>query len=360
MIKVFIYKKKKVQYLPILYPNFGVFDTPKTPFVNKALSSIKDLIVEVVDNPKDSDYICIPHDWAYVKKDVDYLNEYLKISSLNKKPLIIFATGDSPNIPNIPNSIIFRTSQYNDVLKSNEVIIPGYVEDLLMGKKLKIRQKKENPSISFCGWASYDSLSRKLKSYLKNIRYDLLCTLTRNSKWNTRKQGVFFRKKAISILAKEFCIKTNFIIRTSYSGHLSSMKIPAKQAREEYTENMNNSDYVLTPKGDGNYSLRFYEALSLGRIPVFVDTNCVLPLEYKIQYKDFCVFVDCKNINNIDKELLAFHKNLSDGEFENMQKNARKAFDEYLRIDTYFEFVFNHLEEVLQHNKNTKHRNLIK
>lgn len=32
---------------------------------------------------------------------------------------------------------------------------------------------------------------------------------------------------------------------------------------------MTGSDYVLCTRGNGNYSIRFYEALCRGRIPVF-------------------------------------------------------------------------------------------
>ncbi len=356
MIKVFISKKIKAPYIPILYPNWGILDIPRTPFVNKALHYIQNPIVEIVNKPKYADYICVPHDWAYVKKYPEYLKEYLEISRIYKKTLIIFATGDNPNIPFIPNSIIFRTSQYSDTLKQNEIIIPGYVEDLLQGGELKIRQKKENPTVGFCGWADYSSFRRMLKSWMKDARYNLMFILTFNPKWNTRKQGIVFRKKAIKILSKINSIKTNFIIRSSYSGHVSSIKMSSEKAREEYIQNMYNSDYILAPKGDGNYSLRFYEALSLGRIPIFINTNCVLPLEYKIRYKDFCIFIDHNKINNLGNKLLTFHKNLSSKEFKKMQENARKAFSEYLRIDTFFNFTFNHLEEILEYNKNSKNR----
>ncbi len=351
MIKVFISKKLKVQYIPILYPNLGVADTARTPFVSNALHYIKNKIVEIVDKPENADYICVPHDWSYVKKQPEYFNEYLEISRTYKKSLIIFATGDSPSIINTPEVIIFRTSQYSDIFKSNEIIIPGYVEDLLYGKKLKIREKREKPSIGFCGWASYNSKSRIIKSWIKNIRYDVLSILMFNLKWKTRKQGVFFRKKALDILSKTQQVKTNFIIRSSYSGHVSSVEVPIEQARKEYIENMENSDYILSPKGDGNYSLRFYEALSLGRIPIFIDTNCVLPLEYKIQYREFCMFLDWKDIKNIGNEISIFNNNLSNEKFKEMQRNARYVFEKYLRIDKFFEFTFSHLEEILENNK---------
>jgi len=102
---------------------------------------------------------------------------------------------------------------------------------------------------------------------------------------------------------------------------------------------MRNSDFALSIKGDGNFSLRFFEALSLGRIPLFVNTDCVLPLENIIDYKKFVVFVDHKDIKRIDVILSDFYKNLSDDDFVEMQKQAREAFEKYLRIDSFFKLI---------------------
>lgn len=44
-----------------------------------------------------------------------------------------------------------------------------------------------------------------------------------------------------------------------------------------------NADFILSVKGDGSFFCRFYEALSLGRIPFFIDTDCILPFENMIQ-----------------------------------------------------------------------------
>jgi len=39
-------------------------------------------------------------------------------------------------------------------------------------------------------------------------------------------------------------------------------------------------------------SYRLYEALCCGRIPVFIDTDCVLPYDFMIDWKKYFVWVD--------------------------------------------------------------------
>ena len=73
---------------------------------------------------------------------------------------------------------------------------------------------------------------------------------------------------------------TNIVLRPSFYGGAAGGDPDAQlQARTGYVENLVASDYVLCARGAGNFSYRLYETLSCGRIPVFVDTDCVLPHE---------------------------------------------------------------------------------
>ena len=208
--------------------------------------------------------------------------------------------------------------------------MPAYVEDLSDIHQFNTREKAANvPVVGFCGWADFNNLRSKIKYHLKNLIY-----------FGSKKQGLWFRKKAIKILSDSKLFKTNFIIRKSYSGHKGTIELPPEEARLEYVNNLMSSDFVLTTKGNGNFSFRFYEALSAGRIPLFINTDCVLPLEGLINYSDFVLFVDYKKIDKIDKITSSFYENPGKDQFLKMQKAARAAFEVYLRIDKFFEFMF--------------------
>lgn len=61
--------------------------------------------------------------------------------------------------------------------------------------------------------------------------------------------------------------------------------------RQEYLDNMNNSQFVLCPRGVGLNSIRFFESLRMGRIPVLFADDTKLPLERLINYDNLIVRV---------------------------------------------------------------------
>ena len=72
-------------------------------------------------------------------------------------------------------------------------------------------------------------------------------------------------------------LTTNYILRSKYRAGVSREKDPFHPSRLEFVNNILGSDYTVCMRGGGNFSVRFYETLSLGRIPVFIDTDCLLP-----------------------------------------------------------------------------------
>ena len=92
--------------------------------------------------------------------------------------------------------------------------------------------------------------------------------------------------QAIKALRECRDISVNFIIRNSYSSHANTIELLAEEARGQYIDNILKSDLSLAVRGDANISCRFYEILSLGRVPLFVDTDCVLPMENVVDYKN--------------------------------------------------------------------------
>ena len=101
-------------------------------------------------------------------------------------------------------------------------------------------------------------------------------------------------------------------------------------AVSDHYNNIQNNMFTLCSRGAGNHSMRLYEVLSMGRIPIQVDTDCVYPFEGKIDWSDHCVMVPEKDINNIGDHVMDFYNSKSSGDLLNMQKNNRKIWEEYL------------------------------
>jgi hypothetical protein len=147
----------------------------------------------------------------------------------------------------------------------------------------------------------------------------------------------------MQFLERDARLATNFIVRERFSGK-SGVEGSAAE-RQEYIESIKSADFVLCPKGDGNYSARFYETLALGRIPVLVDTDMVLPLEGLIEYDRFIIRVPYTDIGNIASYIMERWNALSDTAYEAMQVAARRAFLEHLRYDKFIERAFSIIKE---------------
>jgi hypothetical protein len=107
---------------------------------------------------------------------------------------------------------------------------------------------------------------------------------------------------------------------------------------------MMDSDYVLCSRGFGNYSYRLYESLACGRIPVFVDTDCVLPYDFVIDWKRYCVWVDQSDLDSIPDRVAEFHDDLSPQQFEDLQLECRRLWEKWLAPEGFFAQFARHLD----------------
>ncbi len=116
------------------------------------------------------------------------------------------------------------------------------------------------------------------------------------------------------------------------------------RSRLEFLQNVVESDYVLCARGFGNYSHRLYEALACGRIPLFIDTDCVLPFDFAIDWKRFCVWVDQTDLRSVADRVAEFHASISGEEFEELQVACRRLWEEWLSPEAFFANFYRHLD----------------
>ena len=333
------YREPKIsQHTELMFPFWGVTAKETMPFVRTAALQYqysKDDFA-LVDDIASADYVVIPYQYERLKMvNPGKIAMIRKEAEAAQKPLIIDGAGDLEYPIDIPNAVIFRVSQYRYSKKQNEITIPFVAEDLLetyADGQVQLREKPPKPSVGFTGWADM-SLKTRTKTALKELPVTVAALL--DGKRGAEHKGVLFRAEALNALGREPRIEPHFTARASYSGHVKTIQGDVATVRREFVENLLGSDYALCVRGDANSSVRFYEALSLGRIPLFLDTACVLPVEDMLDYRKFCVFVDWRDVNRIGQILSDFHEKLPPERFKKMQEEARRAYREYLRIDSF-------------------------
>jgi hypothetical protein len=342
MINIFLFRDKKdIRHLRFLDSYLGITDTKKLFEDNK----IKNTFFNFA-SIEEADFVLLPHNYFDIKNHKDYLEELEDFSRTCDKQIIVFAYGDSDEVVPIQNAIILRTSQYKYKLKENEIIIPPLVENLGQNIDFIARNKGFLPIVGFAGWAGFPSFKQRLKYLLKNLYNDIKSSLGLLD--GSHKQGLYFRIKSIKKLNKSPLIKTNFILRNSYSAHQDTIGVAPDIARKQYVKNILESDLILSPKGDGNYSARFFEVLSLGRIPLLIDTETVLPMEKVINYDDFVLRVDYRDINKLDRKVSDFYKRITNDEFIAMQKRAWDTYNRYLSPQKSLEHIAIKLQEYVK------------
>ena len=308
----------------------------------KSLPTDFSLRIEIVRHPEEADFVIIPQSIRHVTAETErYLDGIAALAKKANKRVIVFLTGDLAHREHIDMEgfIVFKGSEYAHARHPNEIVFAPFVEDLGEKNATLPRNKGKRPVIGFCGYAGFPSWKTRAKYIATNTFLDIAAHITRKNLMLVYKRGIYFRQKALNILKRDPRIQTNFILRDSFSGNAATAVGDPALLRQEFIDNIVSSDFVLSPKGDGNFSSRFYEALSLGRIPVLIDTDMLLPLSQHIDYSKFVLRVPYDRLEDIGTIITDFYASLSDKEFQAMQERARRAYRDHLRFDSYFNKV---------------------
>ncbi|WP_339887763.1 exostosin family protein [uncultured Flavobacterium sp.] len=247
--------------------------------------------------------------------------------------------------PEFSNIIYFRQggfkSQLSDKDKGFIVGLSDHFQRLYQKETISPSIKKELPIIGFCGHATLSSI-KKAKEITK-------CLIENGKRFikNPFKKvyeplfaSAYERAKLLNYFEQSNQVKTNFIYRENYRGGAitEGQRITTTL---EYYDNILDSDYVLCIRGAGNFSVRFYETLMMGKIPIFVNTDCLLPFEDVINWKKHVVWIEWKDRGNVAQIVADFHSSLSADEFVHLQINNRKLWKETLSVKGILEMISN-------------------
>ncbi|MFH0851556.1 MAG: exostosin family protein, partial [Candidatus Peregrinibacteria bacterium] len=197
--------------------------------------------------------------------------------------------------------------------------------------------------IGFCGWAQYKNAKNAIGSFLQALPHETYALLTGYPQSQSFIKGLYLRRRILARLSRSALIRTNFLLRSSHSAHAKTIRLDPVQARREYIDNMLASDFALCIRGDGNYSLRFYEALSLGRVPILLNTDVRLPLEGVVEYSAFVLKIHIADLKRIDEIVADFWARQTDQSWFLMQIEARNAFEKYLSAPRFLAYAVEHL-----------------
>jgi hypothetical protein len=287
------------------------------------------------------DFVILPMSWNYymINNKTDIALNLLEIGKNAGKKVLIWTSGDfGVKIPDFSHVLVLRQSGYRTKLDKRHIGLPVFIEDAFIkyfSEQNLLRRRFEKPKVSFCGQAK--------GSFLK-YAIDWLRVVIHNSKFylgvsfyepQTLYPSTLLRFRVLSKLESSKRINSNFIRRKKYRAGAKSLADRRRTELEFYT-NIFDSDYVVCARGGGNFSVRFYETLALGRIPILIDTDKILPLNNIIDWSKHCVIVPRNELHLIDKKVCEFHNSLSNTEFSELLLSNRNLWLDYLRNGVFY------------------------
>lgn len=242
-----------------------------------------------VQTIEECDYVVVPYKF---NKDDPRFPEICKQAAEFDKKVVCFYNDDNGEVFDLPsNMILFRTSLYKSLQQPNEYAWPVLIPD----HGSNVFSYGHSERVSFCG----------------------------------QQQGI--RAQIIKDIQANPNLVTDFIIRD----HFWAAGIPKLQARREYYKNMMGSLYTLCMRGCGNFSYRFYEALSFGRVPIFVDTDCVLPFDRIGRWNEFIPVITPDQVSTFDPN--------DNGPY--MRDEMRAIWQDYLSPEGFYLNMFREIEK---------------
>ena len=293
----------------------GLFQTP-----------IASDILRQVDSLSKCDAALVPHDAYFFNQNKDFVSYLNEISKF--KTVVFSDRGDYPKRPKISNSVALRVALEPGERVTGKIIVPYNVESLSF---VPLREYRRTPEVSFVGYVPNISIGRVARTLMHSPFHPV------------KGNGAIARRTVIRQL-QHSNLAHSIIPRGSYGAHIHTA-IELDSSRSEYIRSIQESDYVLSPRGDANQSARFYEALSAGRIPIVPNTNLTLPVygtkcatPNLTPYLSTLLFSSPKRL----KKIVLSHWATLDSKDSYMQTqiSLRKLFTDGLEFNAFFRALF--------------------
>ena len=279
----------------------------------------------------------------YLLKKKTELSNFISEAKKKNKPIWVFSGGDYGLTLPDKEVYVFRLGGFHSKMNKRSFIFPSFIVDPLehnLKKEFKPLSVTSQPEIGFVGHAKGDILK-----YIEEVFIYLLVNFQRAVGKRIADYQAFYpsgylRAKYLNILLKDDSVQCNFIFRKKYRGGATNAADKEKTA-QEFFENIYHNLYTFCIRGMGNFSVRFYETLAMGRIPVLIDTDGRLPLHDSIDWSKHALIIDETAIKELPKLLKEFHENLSEEEILKFQRDNRQLWEEKLNRIGYFKEIHN-------------------
>lgn len=306
---------------------------------------------EVVSSPDAAELHLLTMRWQhYVERGrVDQARRAVDLARRAKRPIAVFSYGDfEANFPIEGRDIhVFQLAGYRSRRTTSQHGMPAFFDDPLANAPPLLRDHARRPVVGFCGQAGA-SLPRHAVRYVRG-RIRWLRWRLGHERWEPAPlEHTWFRHRILDAFEKSPLTETRFVLRTRYRAGVRSndRSDSAQQTRREFVQNVLDTDYTVCVRGGGNFSVRFYEALAMARIPAFIDTDCLLPFREHIDWRGYTSWIEEADAMSAPKIVATSHARMSAAEYRERQLAARALWQERLTPHGFYSHFHEHFPEL--------------
>ena len=313
----------------------------------------------LVDKPVQADIAVLPMTWNHYlnRGELQRAVAFIHAAQRVGRPVLSYVSGDEGvTVPlGFGDVYVIRASGRRSRSTNRQLSQPVFFDDPLKhypemaegeGQRSVVSSQWPVvncvPSIGFCGQASVNALkliADVLRACLRNLSY--------YAGWRLHQPQPFYptsllRARAMRVLARSPLVVTRFIARSQYRAGANDTDTLERTATEFYA-NIASTDYTLCVRGGGNFSKRFYETLAVGRIPVLVDTDCLLPFESVLKWGDYIVRVPAGELANLPKAVAGHFSAHGSSGLAELKRRCRKLWEAKLAFGAFHRHLVRHI-----------------
>lgn len=294
---------------------------------------------ELEHSLKVCDIMVMPIELEKFMKYKSEFDQFLTDVRTNNKVLWYYIAGDSFKKYDIELGYEFRLSGFKSNLRKNTFIMPSFIDDIYKkyhGPKFKVLPKTNMPKIGFVGQADA-SIFTYLKHFLRVFELKISKIFDYTQGYNYDGHPAIIRRfEYLKMLENDSRVDTSIIYRKKYRAGVHS-KNDIERTEDTFYENIINNLFTFCYRGAGNFSVRFYEVLSLGRIPILINTDCMLPFDDTINWNDHALILD--ENDDIVSKIIEFYNKVTEEDISEIQARNRMLWVSKLERISYFKNI---------------------
>jgi hypothetical protein len=285
--------------------------------------------IQAVDAPEQADVIALPE--LYYLVDERDARDAAETANRSGALLLLFGHTDHYVEPHAlaDRSLLFHSDLRRSKLKPFHRVHPSFVRqsDYCGSDEWFPHPYESHPKVFWRGAGTVAGFSPAKRAALR---------LTGN--WRA------LRSRAVSELAAS----RNVTVHSTFTAGWWRMSDEEKRrTRRQFVQEALDHPYALVVRGSGNYSVRLYEVMALGRIPVIVDSDLALPWPDLIDWKRISLIVSPGDLPNLGTRLCEFHDAFTPQEFASVQDEIRHVWQEHLSEAGFYRTVSAYARDVL-------------